>query len=438
MRKTLMYRRSLVTVSIVLAVCIVALPCTADVIKIVVDDTIHPIVVEYIGRAIQEAERTHADALLIEINTPGGLASSTREIVQEILASKVPVIVYVTPTGGFAASAGFYILESADVAAMVPGSNTGAAHPVVLGVTMDPVMKDKLENDSAALLRSYSGKRGRNVEVAESAVRQSKSFSADEALSNHLIDYIAKDENDLLKQIDGKTVTRFDDSKAVLHVAGKPIRFYELTLRQRLLSWLMDPNIASILFTIGMLALYAEFNHPGAIVPGVVGFVFILLALFALHLLPTRYEALILIVGAFVLFALEAKFQSHGALGVGGVVMMILGMLLLVDGPIPEMRVKLITALAVSIPLGLITVFLMTIAIKARRNKITTGQEGLIGEIGVVEAPLTPAGKVFVHGELWDAVAPTAVDAGSNVVVRKVQDLKLYVEPAASADRTAV
>src|SRR5215813_1832813 len=384
MRKIFMYRRSLVTLSIVLAFCFSSLSASAEVLKIVVDDTIHPIVVEYIGRAIQEAERTHADALLIEINTPGGLASSTREIVQEILASKVPVIVYVTPTGGFAASAGFYILESADVAAMVPGSNTGAAHPVVLGVTMDPVMKDKLENDSAALLRSYSGKRGRNVEVAESAVRQSKSFSADEALSNHLIDYIAKDENDLLKQIDGKTVTRFDDSKAVLHVAGKPIRFYELTLRQRLLSWLMDPNIASILFTIGMLALYAEFNHPGAIVPGVVGFVFILLALFALHLLPTRYEALILIVGAFVLFALEAKFQSHGALGVGGVVMMILGMLLLVDGPIPEMRVKLITALAVSIPLGLITVFLMTIAIKARRNKITTGQEGLIGEIGVV------------------------------------------------------
>ena len=432
-----MYRRSLVTVSIVLAVCIVALPCSADVIKIVVDDTIHPIVVEYIGRAIQEAERTHADALLIEINTPGGLASSTREIVQEILASKVPVIVYVTPTGGFAASAGFYILESADVAAMVPGSNTGAAHPVVLGVTMDPVMKDKLENDSAALLRSYSGKRGRNVEVAESAVRQSKSFSADEALSNHLIDYIAKDENDLFKQIDGKTVTRFDDTKAILHLAGKPVRLYDLTVRQHILSWLMDPNIAFLILVVGVLALYVEFNHPGAIVPGIVGFIFVLLALFALNILPVRYAALGMILGAFVLFALEAKFQTHGALTAGGIAIMVLGALLLVDAPIPEMRVKLVTALAVSIPLGLITVFLMTIAIKARRNKITTGQEGLVGEIGVVEAPLTPAGKVFVHGELWDAVAPTSVDAGSNVVVRKVQDLKLYVEPAASADRTA-
>jgi len=425
-----MYRRNLVTLSIVLAFFFGSLSASAEVLKIVVDDTIHPIVVEYIGRAIQEAERTHADALLIEINTPGGLASSTREIVQEILASKVPVIVYVTPSGGYAASAGFYILESADVAAMSPGTNTGAAHPVRGdGGTMDPVMKDKVENDAAALLRSYSGKRGRNSEVAETAVRQSKSFSADEALSNHLIEYIAKDQDELFKQLDGKTVTRFDDSKVVIHVAGKPVRFYPLTLRQQLLSWLLDPNIASILFTIGLLALYAEFNHPGAIVPGVVGFICILLALFALHLLPTRYEAMILIVGAFVLFGLEAKFQSHGALGIGGAVMMVLGMLLLVDGPIPEMRVKLVTALAVTLPIAGITIFLMTIAIKARRNKIVTGQEALIGEIGVVEAPLTPAGKVFLHGELWDAVAPTTIETGRNVVVRKVQDLKLYVEP---------
>jgi len=430
MRKKFMYRRSLVTLSIVLAFFFGSLSASAEVLKIVVDDTIHPIVVEYIGRAIQEAERTHADALLIEINTPGGLASSTREIVQEILASKVPVIVYVAPSGGYAASAGFYILESADVAAMSPGTNTGAAHPVRGdGGTMDPVMKDKVENDAAALLRSYSGKRGRNSEVAETAVRQSKSFSADEALSNHLIEYIAKDQDELFKQLDGKTVTRFDDSKVVIRVAGKPVRFYPLTLRQQLLSWLLDPNIASILFTIGLLALYAEFNHPGAIVPGVVGFICILLALFALHLLPTRYEAMILIVGAFVLFGLEAKFQSHGALGIGGAVMMVLGMLLLVDGPIPQMRVKLVTALAVTLPIAGITIFLMTIAIKARRNKIVTGQEALIGEIGVVEAPLTPAGKVFLHGELWDAVAPTTIETGRNVVVRKVQDLKLYVEP---------
>src|SRR5579864_1028285 len=227
-----MHRRCLVTLATILAFCFAASPASAEIVKIVVDDTIHPIIVEFIGRAIQEAESTHADALLIEINTPGGLVSSTREIVQEILSAKVPVILYVTPPGSYAASAGFYILEAADVAAMAPGTNTGAAHPVRGdGVTMDPVMKEKLENDSAALLRSYSSKRGRNAEIAETAVRQSKSFSADEALSHHLIDYIAKDENDLFKQIDGKTITRFDGSKQALHVAGKPVRIYDLTVR---------------------------------------------------------------------------------------------------------------------------------------------------------------------------------------------------------------
>lgn len=432
-----MIRRSLPILSTVLTLCLLAAPCSAEIVKIVVDDTINPISAEYIGRAIQEAERTHADALLIEINTPGGLASSTREIVQEILAAKVPVIIYVTPAGSYAASAGFYILEAADVAAMAPGSNTGAAHPVVPGTTMDPVMKEKLENDSAALLRSYSGKRGRNVEVAESAVRQSKSFSADEALSNHLIDYIAKDENDLFQKIDGKTITHFDGETETVHVAGKPVRVYSLTVRERLLSWLMDPNIASLLFVIGLVALYGEFNHPGAVVPGVVGFTFILLALFALHLLPTRYEALILIVAAFVMFGLEAKFQTHGVLTIGGAAMMVIGMLLLVDGPIPQMRVKWITALSVTIPVALITVFLMSIAIKARRNKISTGEQGLIGEIGVVQMPLMPSGKVFVHGELWNAVASNTVEVGRNVVVRKVEDLTLHVDPVTVSDKAS-
>lgn len=434
-----MVRRSLVVTSLVLAFVFSCVSASADVVKIVVDDTIHPIVVEYIGRAIQEAERTHADALLIEINTPGGLVTSTREIVQEILGAKVPIIIYVTPPGSYAASAGFYILESADVAAMAPGTNTGAAHPVRGdGVTMDPVLKEKLENDSAALLRSYSSKRGRNPEIAESAVRQSKSFSADEALSNHLIDYIAKDESDLFKQVDGKSITHFDGSKQTLHVSGKPTRKYDLTVRERVLSWLMDPNFSFLLFAIGMMALYAEFNHPGAVVPGVVGFIFVLLALFAFHILPTRYAALVLILGAFALFALEAKFQTHGALTVGGIAVMVLGALLLVDGPIPEMRVRWITALSVSIPLGLITAFLMSIALRARKNKVTTGEQGLIGEIGIVEAPLIPAGKVFVHGELWNAVSPSVVSVGQNVVVRKVQDMTLHVEPAASGEATTI
>ncbi|HKF21970.1 MAG TPA: nodulation protein NfeD [Candidatus Angelobacter sp.] len=402
----------------------------ADVLKIVVDDTIQPLEEEFIGHAIQEAKNTNADFLLIEVDTPGGLVESTREIVQKVLASPVPVVIYVTPSGARAASAGFYILESADVAAMAPGTNTGAAHPIRGdGVTMDPVLKEKLENDAAALMRSFVVKRGRNQEAAESAVRQSKSFSADEALAQHLIEYIAKDETDLLRQLDGKTITRFDGSQVTFHVAGKPIRAYEMSLRERTLAWLMNPSFLVLVLGVGLVALYVEFNHPGAVVPGVIGFICVLLALFALHLLPVRYEALILLLGSFVLFALEAKLQSHGVLAAGGIAMMVLGMLLLVNGPIPEMRVQLWAALAISIPLGLITVFLMSLAIRAHRSKVVTGEPGLIGETGVVTVPLMPAGKVMLRGALWDAVAPVNVDIGTRIVVRGVHNLVLEVEP---------
>jgi membrane-bound serine protease (ClpP class) len=384
---------------------------------------------EFIGRAIQEAQKSRAEAILIEINTPGGLMNSMNAITQKVLGSPVPVIIYVTPSGSRAASAGFFILESADVAAMAPGTNTGSAHPVRGdGITMDPVLKEKLENDAAALMRSFVAKRGRNQELAESAIRQSKSFSADEALSQHLIEYIAADENDLMRQIDGKTITRFNGSKTVLHVAGRPIRLLERSLREETLTLLMNPTLGVLLLAVGLMALYVEFNHPGAVIPGVVGFIAILLFLFAIPMLPVRYEALALVFGAFILFGLEANFHTHGALTAGGIVMMILGMLLLVDGPIPEMRVKLWAALSTSIPLGLITVFLMTLALRARRNKVVTGELGLIGEVGVVRSPLTPGGKVFLRGTLWDAVAPANLGIGEEVVVRGVKDLVLQVE----------
>lgn len=427
-----MHLRFAVKHVLMLLFCLAPLAASADVFKVVIDGTIQPLAEERIDRVIQEAQRSHADAILIELRTPGGLMTSMEEIIHKILSSPVPVIIYVTPSGSGAASAGFFILESADVAAMAPGTNTGAAHPVWGdGRAMEPVMKEKMENYAASLMRSFVSKRGRNVEVAESAVRHSKAFTADEALSQHLIDYIAKDEGDLFRQIDGKTITRFDGSKLVLHVANKPVRLYQMTLRQEILSVLMDPNIAFLLFAIGALCVYFEFNHPGAIIPGVVGFIAILLAIYALDMLPFRSIAVVLILSAFVFFALEAKFQTHGALATGGAVMMVLGALLLVDGPIPEMRVKWWTALSVSIPLALITVFLMTIALKARRNKIVTGEQGLIGQIGTARSALTPAGKVFVHGELWDAVANANVDVGQEVVVRNVQNLVLQVEPAA-------
>jgi membrane-bound serine protease (ClpP class) len=413
--------------ALTMAVCLAG-NCSADVLKIVVDDAIQPITAEYIGRAIDEASANHDQALLIELNTPGGLVDSTRDIIEKIVSSPIPVIIYVTPSGSRAASAGFFILESADVAAMAPGTNTGAAHPVILGGKMDDTMKQKMENDAAALMRSVVAKRGRNVELAESAVRESKSFTDQEALDKKLIEYIAPSEQDLFRQLSGKSFKRFNGTTVTLNLADQPVRDYRMTLKQRILSYIMDPNVAFILLAIGALALYAEFNHPGAVIPGTVGVVFILLAAFALNLLPVRFAALFLILGSFVLFALEAKFATHGVLTIGGISLLVIGGLLLVDGPIPEMRVHLLTALAVSIPLGIITAFLMSIAVRARRNKIVTGQQGLVGEVGIAETSLAPAGKVFVHGELWDAVSSVSIAAGERVVVHQVDGLTLRVD----------
>ena len=413
-------------------ISLMLLPASAEVLKIVVQDTIHPITEEYIARAIDEASRNHDQALLIELNTPGGLLDSTRGIIEKILASPVPVIIYVTPAGSRAASAGFFILESADVAAMAPGTNTGAAHPVTVGAgKLDDVMKQKLENDTAALMRSVTSKRGRNVDVAESAVRESKSFTEQEALSKNLIDYVASSEDELMKQIQSRPVRRFNGSTVSVKLAGEHVRNFDMTLKQHILAFIMNPNIAFILLAVGAMALFAEFNHPGAVLPGTVGVVFILLAIFALNLLPVRFAAVVLILSSFVLFARDAKFMTHGVLALGGIVTMVIGALLLVDAPIPEMRVHLATALAVSIPLGGITAFVMALALKARRNKVVTGEQGLIGETGVARTPLTPAGKVFVHGEIWTAIASTDVPEGEAVVIRSIDGLMLHVDPVA-------
>jgi len=411
-------------------------PASAEVLKIVVDDVIHPITQEFISRAIDEAARNHDEAILIELDTPGGMMESMRKIMERITTSPVPVIVYVAPSGHRAASAGFFILESADIAAMAPGTNTGAAHPVQgNGMDIPKTMNEKVENDAAALMRSVTSKRGRNVEVAETVVRKSKSFTEQEALAQKLIDYIATDEKDLFKQIQGKPFKRFEGQTATLNLVGQPVRTYEMTLKLKILDFIIDPNVAFIFMALGMMALYAEFNHPGAVLPGTVGVVCILLSVFALNLLPIRFAAIVLILASFALFALEAKFASHGILGLGGVVTLVLGGLLLVDGPIPEMRVRAGTALAVSIPLGIITIFLMKIALKARANKVVTGEQGMIGEIGVAQTTLSPAGKILVHGEIWDAVSSVEVGAGQQVIVRRIEALKLYVDPIPKSDQ---
>lgn len=415
--------------TLALLLFLAAVTADADVLRVTVSDMIHPISDEYIGRALAVAARSRHDLVIIELRTPGGLIASTRSIVEKIMTSRVPVVVYVSPAGSTAASAGFFILEAADIAAMAPGTNTGAAHPVILGDKMDEIMKTKLENDASAFMRTIATRRGRNVAVAESAVRESKSFTEQEALSQKLIDIIAPDIASLLKSVNGRTVKLYDGSSVTLSVLGKPVTAYEMTLKEKILAKLMDPNLAFLLFVLGAMAIFAEFNHPGAVVPGVVGIISILLALFALNLLPTRFAALALLLAAFAMFGLEAKYATHGILGIGGVICMIFGALFLVDGPVPEMRVHFWTAAVVSIPIGLIAIFLATLALRARHNRVMTGSEGMIGEIGVARTELTPNGKVFVHGELWNATARREIASGARVRVSAVDGLHLIVEP---------
>ncbi len=415
---------------VALLVALIAPSLAADVLKITIDGVIHPIAEEVVGRAIQDAEAHGDKALLIELRTPGGLETSMRKIVEKIVASKVPVIIYVSPSGSRAASAGFFILVSADVAAMAPGTNTGAAHPVIIGAEkVDEILNKKMESDAAAFIRSIVAKRGRNVEVAESAVKESVSWTEQEALDKKLIDVVAKDEKDLFAQLSNRPIKRFDGTTVTIDFSKENVRTREMTLKQRVMSYLMDPNVAFLLLSLGMLALWAEFNHPGAILPGVVGVILILIAIFALNLLPTRYAALTLILLAFVLFALEAKYTSYGVLGAGGIVCMTLGAVLLVDGPIPEMRVQWLTALAISVPFGLIAIFLMSLAVRAMATKVVTGEQGMLGEVGVVRVALAPAGKVFVHGELWDAVSSAPVDVGRQVKVETMDGFTLTVSP---------
>jgi membrane-bound serine protease (ClpP class) len=429
-------RTSRAVIVLVILLLAASLLSFADVLKLVVDDTIQPISAEYIERGLTAAQQKGDTAVLIEIRTPGGLESSMREIIEKIVASPVPVIVYVAPSGSRAASAGFFILESADIAAMAPGTNTGASHPVLMSpfgssVTPDDTMKEKITNDAAAFMRSIVEKRGRNVQVAESTVRESKSFTDKEALDQKLIDIVSPDQQQLLKDLNGRTIKRFDGKDATLNTTGS-VQPYEMTVKLEVLNWLMDPNISFIILAIGLLALYFEFNHPGAIVPGVVGFFFVVLAVFALNILPVRFAALGLILLAFVFFALEAKFTSHGALTIAGIASLTIGALLLIDSPIPQMRVHIWTALSVSIPLGLITAFLMSIALKARRNKRASGPEAMVGEIGTAQTALVPQGKVSVHGEIWNAVASTEIPVGQSVRVTAVDGLTVRVEPARS------
>ena len=399
------------------------------VLAVDIDSIVHPVTVEIVSRALDQAEKEHCELVLIRLNTPGGLMEAMRETIQKIVASPVPVVTYVTPSGGRAASAGFFLLEAGDVAAMAPGTNTGAAHPVLFGSEMDPIMKQKVENDAAASLRSLVAKRGRNSDLAQKAVLESKSFTEKEALDNHLIELIATNESDLMRQLDGREVTRFDGHKQILHLGGFEIVSYEKNLRQRVLSAISDPNIALILLVLGALGIYAEFSSPGLILPGVAGAILVLLGLSALSMLPINWLGAALLILAFTFFVLEAKFAAHGVLALGGTVAMILGAVILINSPLPEMRIHLSTAIAVTLPFALITVFLVSLVVRARTSKVVTGSEGMIGQIGMAIGDLTPDGRVFVRGEYWNAVATSPLKAGARVRVKAVDHLNLTVEP---------
>jgi membrane-bound serine protease (ClpP class) len=404
---------------------------TPVVVKLTIHDTIQPITADYLQRGLQEAARQRAQLVLISLGTPGGLLDSTRAMVQAIEASPVPVVIFISPSGSRAGSAGFFLLEAADIAAMAPGTNAGAAHPIVEGRQLDPVLKEKIENDAAAFLRSYSTRRGRNVDAAEDAVRNSKSYSDQEALKLKLIDVDTPDDNSLLNALDGREIQRFDGTRQTLHLKGAEIVTIPPSLRERLLSKLTNPDIAVLLLILGGLLIYLEFNVPGTVVPGSIGTLFVLLSLFGLNLLPIRHTAIVLLLAAFVLMLLEAKYGSHGALALAGIISLVFGLATLVDGPIPELRVHPATAIGAGLGFGAISFGLAWIALKARRGKVLTGAQAMIGAKAIARTPLNPAGQVEIRGELWQASlrGQSSLSVGSAVRVRKVEGLTLIVEP---------
>jgi membrane-bound serine protease (ClpP class) len=412
----------------VLPLLLPALSAHATVLTLDLNDVIHPITAEYVVQGITEAETERAQAVILRLSTPGGLDQSTREIIEKILSSKVPVIVFVGPSGVRAASAGFFILLSADVAVMAPGTNTGAAHPVIIGGGKpDDVMSRKIENDAAAYLRSFVAKRERNYAVAEKGVTESKSFTEAEAMKERLIDGIAKDVDEILEKFDGKEIRRFDGSTTTLKLKGESLRAFEMSLRQRVLAKVLNPNIALILGLVGLMGLYIEFTHPGLILPGVLGGVCLFLALVALNILPVNVLGVALILAAIVLFIVEAKVTSYGLLAALGIGAMIFGSLILIDAPIPEMRVRLTTALGVALPFAAITIFLMRLVIISHRKKSVTGNEGMIEEVGVALTDIDGEGKVRVHGEIWQASSETSIPAGERVRVLAVDGMRVRV-----------
>jgi membrane-bound serine protease (ClpP class) len=416
-------------------------PGSSTVLDLQLDGEVNPILATYIDEGLTDAANRHATLVVITMDTPGGLSDSMKDIIQRILSSPVPVVVYIAPTGARGASAGFFILLSADIAAMAPATHTGAASPLIgvggYPVTIDETLRRKITNDATAFLRSFADKRGRNPALAETAVTEARAFTEKEALDGKLIDLLAHSEEDLLHQLDNRQITRFDGSKVKL-ILSAPVRApFQLSGRQRFLARIVAPDMFFLLLIVGVLGLYTEFTHPGMVAPGVVGGICIVLALYAMHLLPVNVAGVFLILLALALFILEAKYTSHGVLLAGGIVSMLLGAMFLIRSPLTAGGVSLSIAVAVTLPFAALTVFLMRLVLRSRKWKTSTGREELLGAQGVVVSPVaaTAEGLIRIHGELWRAVpAPGSqpVPEGQSVRVVKVEGLKLYVEPLES------
>jgi membrane-bound serine protease (ClpP class) len=400
------------------------------VIAVKIDGSVNPASAAFIKSAIDRATEQNAVCLIIHLNTPGGLLKSTRVIVSDILESPVPVVVYVSPPGAHAGSAGVFITMAAHIAAMAPSTNIGAAHPVSTQGQMDSAMNDKTTNDAAAFIRSIAEKRNRNFEWAEEAVRKSVSITGSEALEKKVIDLIAQNDQDLLSQINGRVVTVNNGSKT-LNTANAAMEIIEMSFVERFLDMISDPNIAYILMMLGFYGLLFELYSPGAIAPGVIGGICLILAFYSMHTLPLNYAGLALIILAIVLFILEVKIISHGILGIGGVIALALGSMMLIrtDSALEFLRISWAVIIAVTVVTALFFFVLIALAVKAQRAKPVSGVEGIIGETGEALARLEPTGMVRVHGELWMAESVAgSIEQGQMVKVTAIKNLRLYVE----------
>ena len=432
MRSALQFR---ILLPVFLFGALVPRPAEAVIARIDLNGAIDPITAEFVVKSIDRAEAESAEFLLIRLQTPGGFGMSMEEIISRMLNSKVPVVVYVTPSGAKAASAGFFVLLAADVAVMAPGTNTGAAHPLMAigGFPVDggeaaKTLTQKITSNATAFLRSIASKRNRNVAEAEKGVTESKSFTDAEALEKNLIDMVAKDETELLRRLDGYKVHMFSGRERTLRVRDQPVADYEMTTRQKFLSTISQPNLALLLGLAGLILLYFEFSNPGFVAPGVIGAICLLLSILGFSFLPINYVGALLILLAIGLFVAEVKVQGFGILGLGGVVSMVIGMLILVDSPDPALRIGLKTALSMALPFAIIFTILVVAMFKSLKQAVTTGDVGMVGLIGIADTEINSGGRVKVRGEYWAARSSTPIPPGRPVRVIGVDNLLLKVE----------